>query len=145
MSRGFFKIYQNRTFLGRKFLSILRASIIVEMVSFIVTMTDTLVAGNMIGIDGLGAIGAVAPVVGFSTFLMSVINSGAVPNYSYQIGRFDRKRANEYFSQGIMLGLALGVLCLILLLSFQNTILLNLNIHDDMLQYAQEYYSVIVF
>ena len=138
-------VYMDMTFLGRKFLSILRASIIVEMVSFIVTMTDTLVAGNMIGTKGLAAIGAVTPVVGISTFLMSVVNSGTVPKYSYHIGRFDKKRANEYFSQGILLGLALGVLCLILLLSFKSTIITALNIHDDMLLYAQDYYSIIVF
>ena len=138
-------VYMDMTFLGRKFLSILRASIIVEMVSFIVTMTDTLVAGNMIGTKGLAAIGAVTPVVGISTFLMSVVNSGTVPKYSYHIGRFDKKRANEYFNQGILLGLALGVLCLILLLSFKSTILTALNIPDDMLLYAQDYYSIIVF
>ena len=46
MLSRFFSVYMDMTFLGRKFLSILRASIIVEMVSFIVTMTDTLVAGN---------------------------------------------------------------------------------------------------
>lgn len=133
------------SFLGRKYISILRASIIVEAVAYIVTLTDTLVAGNMIGTAALSAVGLVAPLVGISTFLMSVINSGTVPKYSYYIGRFDRKRANEYFSQGILLGLSLGVLFLFVFLALKDAIIERYAVQADMLPYVQDYYSVIVF
>ena len=133
------------SFLGRKYMSILRASIVVEAVAYIVTLTDTLVAGNMIGTAALTAVGLVAPLVGVSSFLMSVINSGTVPKYSYHIGRFDRKRANEYFSQGVLLGLSLGVVFLSLFLVLKDAIIERHGVSAEMLPYVRDYYGVIVF
>ena len=50
-------------FLVQKYRQILRASLLVEAVSYIMTMTDTLIAGNMIGEDALAAAGLVAPLL----------------------------------------------------------------------------------
>ena len=70
-------------FLVQKYRQILRASLLVEAVSYIMTMTDTLIAGNMIGEDALAAAGLVAPLLTVTTFIASVINSGTLLNYSY--------------------------------------------------------------
>jgi Na+-driven multidrug efflux pump len=83
-------------FLVQKYRQILRASLLVEAVSYIMTMTDTLIAGNMIGEDALAAAGLVAPLLTVTTFIASVINSGTLLNYSYCIGRFEERRAHEY-------------------------------------------------
>lgn len=88
-------------FVIRKYRSVLRAAIIVEAVNYIVSLTDGIVAGSYIGDEALLAVGLSAPFLAVSTFLASIVNTGTVLNYSYHVGRFDKKRATEFFSQGI--------------------------------------------
>ena len=133
------------SFLGRKYMSILRASVLVEAVAYIVSLTDTLVAGNMLGTAALSAVGLVAPLVGISTFLMSIINSGTLQKYSLYIGLFNRKRANEYFSQGMLLGLSLGVFFLFMFLGLKDFVISLFAVPAETLPYVRDYYGVIVF
>ena len=88
----------------------LRAAIIVEAVNFIVSLTDGIVAGNVLGADAFAAIGLLAPFLSISTFLASIVNTGTVLNYSYEIGKFNKHRANEFFSQGVIAALLVGAL-----------------------------------
>ena len=44
-------------FLIRKYRSILWAAVIVEAVNYIVSLTDSIISGNLIGSDALTAIG----------------------------------------------------------------------------------------
>lgn len=70
---------QNRPiFLINKYRSILKASIAVEIVTFLITLTDLLVAGNMIGDDQLVAVGMVAPLLPVEWFFAATICSGTL-------------------------------------------------------------------
>ena len=97
-------------FYQKKYRSILRAAIIVEAVNFIVSLTDGIVAGNVLGADAFAAIGLLAPFLSISTFLASIVNTGTVLNYSYEIGKFNKRCANEFFSQGVIAALLVGAL-----------------------------------
>ena len=77
-------------FLIRKYHSILTAAVIVESVNYIVSLTDSIVAGSFLGPDALVGIGLITPFLTFTFFIASIIISGTVKNYCYQIGRFDK-------------------------------------------------------
>ena len=48
-------------FLVRKYYSILKASIVMEAATFLVSFTDTLIAGNFIGEEAIAAVGLSVP------------------------------------------------------------------------------------
>lgn len=132
-------------FLIRKYRSILTAAITVEAVNYIVSLTDSIVAGNMLGNEALTGIGVLSPFLLFSFFVSSIIISGTVMNYSYEIGRFDRKRAGEFFSQGVTMALLVGIVYPVLLLLLREPILSVITGSGPVREYAREYFNIILF
>lgn len=128
-----------------KYHSILLAAIIVETAAFLVSLTDTIVAGNAINADALGAVGLMAPFFSISTFITATINSGAVLNFSEQVGQFHKKRAQEYFSQGVFLSVIAGAVFTAVLMILKTSIIHGLNITDNMVYYFSDYYDIIIF
>ena len=63
-------------FIIKKYYSILTAAIVVEAVAYLVSLTDTVIAGHMLGNEAMAAIGLVSPLLSISTFLSSIIYSG---------------------------------------------------------------------
>ena len=68
----------------KKYRSIFLAAAVVEAVSFLVSLIDSLVAGNEVGPDALVAVALMAPFFSINTFLASVVNSGTVLSFSEQ-------------------------------------------------------------
>ncbi len=128
-----------------KYRSILIAAVVVEAVSFLVSLTDSLIAGNVVGEDALAAIGLLAPFFSIATLFAAVINSGTVLNYTRQIGLFRKERAHAFFSQGVYLALAVGTLFLMVMVLFKESILAGFAVTDSMRRYADDYYDIIVF
>lgn len=62
------------TILIKKYKSLLLASMVVEVVSYIVSLTDSVIAANRVGIEALTALGLVSPFFFISVFVASVIN-----------------------------------------------------------------------
>ena len=131
-------------FLIRKYRSILRATVIVEAVDFIVSLTDSVVAGNRLGSDALAAIGLIAPFLSFSIFLSAVVSSGTLTYYSYSVGSFEKRRAQEFFSQGFFTALILGFLYAAGLFLFRGPILSLIAGPGAVREYAREYFTVIL-
>ena len=129
----------------KKYRSIFLAAVVVEAVSFLVSLTDTIVAGNMVGPDAFMAIGLMAPFFSIATFLTSMVNSGTVLSFSESIGAFQKKRAHEFFSQGVYLAVGIGVLYTLILLLLKKPIIIGFHVSDTVTQYVSEYYDIIVF
>ncbi|MBR5381132.1 MAG: hypothetical protein IK136_00775 [Oscillospiraceae bacterium] len=131
-------------FIIRKYRSILRASVIVEAVLFIASLTDSIVAGNALGEEALAAIGLIAPFFTFSVFVSVIVSSGTAKQYSYYVGSFDKRRALEFFSQGAVLAIAAGAVYAGALLLFREAILSHIADPGEIRRYAQEYYDVML-
>ena len=129
----------------RRYKKVLYASLAIEIVSFVVTLTDSIVAANMIDMDALIAIGLISPFQFAAMFLASVINSGTLLNYTRAIGDFDRRRACEVFSQGCILALGLGVLFACFMLAIKGVFLRSAVIPDKTRDYLETYYDVIIW
>ncbi len=131
-------------FIIRKYRSILMAAIIVEAVNYIVSLTDSIVAGNILGGTAFAAIGLIAPFLSVSVFISSVISSGMVLNYSYHVGAFEKRRALEFFSQGVYTAVISGAVYAALLLLIREPVLARISASPEMLRCAREYYDVIL-
>ncbi|MBQ6380777.1 MAG: hypothetical protein IJJ41_04140 [Clostridia bacterium] len=62
----------------KRYRSILVASMIVELVTFIVSLTDSVFAGQRVGMEALSAIGLMSPFFSISGFIAAFINAGAM-------------------------------------------------------------------
>lgn len=113
-------------FVIKKYRSILLAAIVVESVNYIISLTDSIIAGNILGGDALVAIGLLAPFLSLSLFMSSIINSGTIMLFSSHIGRFEKQRSLEFFSQGIYMAILTGVLYSAVLLVSRNFIISSL-------------------
>lgn len=93
-----------------RYRSVLISAIIVEIVTFIVSLTDSLVAANRIGTDALSSVGLFSPFFSLSTFMTAIVNSGTMMLFSTAIGRYNKQRAAELFSQGCIMAVVSGIL-----------------------------------
>ena len=128
----------------KKYRSIFLAAAVVEAVSFLVSLTDSVVAGNEVGPEALMAIGLMAPFFSITTFLASVVNSGTLLSFSDNIGAFQKKRALEYFSQGVYLAVGVGILFTLIMLLFKNAIISAFHVSDTIARYASDYYDITI-
>ena len=129
----------------KKYRSVLIAATIVEVVSYVVSLTDSVVAANKVGMDALSAIGLLTPFFSISNFFAAVINSGTIKNYSYELGRFDKKRAGEFFGQGVISAVGIGVLMVAVMLLGRPLIYATMTPTAEILPYLNQYYTIIVF
>ena len=136
---------QTPTFLINKYKSILRAAIVIEAACCLVSFTDSLVSGNMLGSEALSAVGLVSPLMSVGTFIASVINSGTLLDYSFNVGKGDNDRANRIFGQGLLTAVIAGVLLLLSLLLCKNFFIQSMDCSVAMTGYVKDYYEIIIF
>ena len=78
----------------------------------LIDLTDTMVAGNLLGEKALAAMNLFWPCIDLQFFLCMAVASGTAILYSRAVGDFDARRAENVFSNGLILaglvGLALG-------------------------------------
>ncbi len=132
-------------FMIKKYRSILRAAIIVESVNFFVSLTDSIVAGSLISGDAFTAIGLIIPFATISIFFSTIVYTGTVVNFSYQVGRFDKRRANEFFSQGLMMAFLSGVLYASLLFLLGSFVITRLTDDETIRGLMSEYFYTILW
>ena len=131
-------------FLIKKYKSILRAAIVVEAASCLVSFTDSLVSGNMLGTDALSAVALVSPLMSVGSFISCVINSGTLLDYSYSIGKGDKERSDKIFGQGVLTAVVAGLVLLLTLLLCKRFFLETMGCSDVIAGYVNDYYGIII-
>ena len=84
-----------------KFKSLLVAGSFTILASYVVRLSDSIVAGNMIGEDALAGVNLVGPCLSAVSFLAGLIATGCGTEYSLAMGRCDVRRARQFFMQAI--------------------------------------------
>jgi len=92
----------------RKFRSLLLAGSFTVLAGYIVRLTDSIIAGNLIGSDALAGINLVAPLMSAVSFLGGLLATGMGTNYSISMGRLDRLGAHRFFTQAIWSAIIFG-------------------------------------
>ena len=131
-------------FIIKKYRSILIATIIVEAINYIVSLTDSIVAGSAVNKQAFAAIGLVAPFLSVSVFLATIVSTGTAVNFSYHVGKFDKRRANEFFSQGMYTAFLLGAVYALLMLLLGGTVIQSLSSSEEIVHYLKDYYYIIL-
>ena len=91
-----------------KFKGLLLAGSFTVLANYFVRLSDSVVAGNMIGPDALAGINLVSPILAAISFFSGLVSTGMATNYSLAMGRCEKTRARQFFMQALWMILGVG-------------------------------------
>ena len=123
-----------------RFKSILTAATFSMATSYLLVLSECIIAGNMIGEEAVAAIALVAPVIPFLQFIGEMIAAGTFALISYAGGKGDEEEINRLYSQAMTLAVAVGFILTLLFVVFRVQILSYWDVSADLMTYADAYY-----
>ena len=91
-----------------KFKGMLLAGSFTVLANYFVRLSDSVVAGNMLGPDALAGINLVSPILAGVSFFSGLVSTGMATNYSLAMGRCEKTRARQFFMQALWMVLGVG-------------------------------------
>ena len=98
------------SFVRKKFNAMLGVATVSMAVNFIVMLAGSLIAGNLLGKDGLAGVNVCTPVFAVASFVGSLLSVGTGLVFSQAMGEFDERRAAGVWSQSAYLAAGVGLL-----------------------------------
>ncbi|MBR1796976.1 MAG: hypothetical protein IJ757_03050 [Clostridiales bacterium] len=111
------------------------------MVVSALLMSDSVIAGIVIGADAVAGITLVTPVYSLAAFFGSIISLGVPIVYSSEMGRFNKKEADHVFGLGILMAFVVGIVLLAGVTAFGDMYLRSSLPPDSVLYEARGYLS----
>lgn len=136
------KIRQNKT--GSIFSFGIPATIGMLMTSLI-TIVDGYFAGNYVGADALVAINLGVPVLYFYLAVGLMIGVGGSVIAGISIGKADRDKANETFSQTMTLAAGISIFVSVIVAIFFEPIMKVLGAQGQVAELFRQYYRIFLF
>ena len=97
-----------RHFATEKFKAFLLAGTFSAVIGYLGRLVHSVVVGNLIGEDALAGVNMATPLLTAVAFVACLIAVGTANNHAIWMGRLDRARARDFFSQGLWLALGCG-------------------------------------
>ena len=104
------------TFLKKKYYPLLISGTLRLIVITLLVMSDTIIAGLLIGEDAVAGINLVTPVYSLSFFFGGLVSIGVPILYNNAMGRYEKKEADELFGNGMTAALAIGIILFIVVM-----------------------------
>lgn len=128
------------TFALDKFLRFLPAAAFAMVAEFFTGISACVVCGHIIGEDGLSAVNLMQPVINCVAFLSLLVSTGTSVLYSVEMGRFEKRRASEFLTQGVWSAILLGSLAAVTLLLIRVKAAESFGVSDPVLAGLKEYW-----
>lgn len=120
-------------------------AIISLLVSELYNMVDTVFVGRVIGGNGIGALVVVFPIQRIIVAISMMIAIGSSTAIARSSGEKDYKNVQKIIKNSFSLTLSSMIPLTILIFIFKDSILKSLGASGQILPYAREYLSIIVF
>ena len=130
-------------FCEKKFTSMLISGTFTKAVMYLMLLSDSIIAGQFIGPSGVAGINAITPVTAILTFFGDLGSTGVGIVFTREVGAMKKDRANEIYSQGLIISIGMGLLSALLILVMQNTYFAVSGITGEILELALEYYRLV--
>ncbi|MBE5789754.1 MAG: hypothetical protein E7325_08915 [Clostridiales bacterium] len=130
-------------FCEKKFSSMLISGTFTKAVMYLMLLSDSIIAGHFIGPSGVAGINAITPVTAIVTFFGDLVSTGVGIVFTREVGAMKKDRANEIYSQGLIISIGMGLLSALLILALQNTYFAVSGITGEILDRALEYYRLV--
>lgn len=119
------RVFGNRkkTLMSEKYMSMLLGGTLTMMVVSALLMSDSVIAGAVVGSHAVAGITLVTPMYSLAAFFGSVFSLGVPIVYSTEMGKFNKKEADHAFGFGLLMALLVGVVLFVLVSLFGNAYL----------------------
>lgn len=134
-------LIKHPTLMSKKFYSMLLGGTLTMTVCSLLLMSDSIIAGIVIGSDAVAGVTLVTPMYSLAAFFGSMISLGVPILYSTEMGKFNKKRADQVFGLGILMSLIVGVLLFIIISLFGEVYLRSNTSSGAILEQAKGYLS----
>ena len=131
-----------RGFCERKFSSMFISGTFTKAVMYIMLLCDSMIAGHFIGQSGVAAINAITPVTGIVTFFGDLVSTGVGIVFTREIGAMRKKRADEIYSQGLIISISIGLISALTIFLIRNVYFSLNGINGDILEQSLKYYRL---
>ena len=128
-----------KTFISSKFYSMLAGGIVTSFFLAFVVMSDSFIAGIMLGADAVIGVNLALPFYSLASFFALMFSLGVPIIYSKEVGAFDRKEADRTFGVGVLGTIVTGVFLFVLLLSVEKIYLDFIGAEGEGLIQARKY------
>lgn len=128
-----------KTLMSKKFFSMLAGGTLTMMVVSALLMSDSVIAGAVIGSDAVAGITLVTPLYSLSAFFGSVFSLGVPIVYSTEMGKFNKQGADRAFGFGLLMSAVIGVLLFLLTTLFGDSYLRSSHPLEPVLAQARGY------
>lgn len=129
------------TFVGVKFRSMFIAATMSMLVEYIMSLTDKIIAGNLLETSALSALTLTEPLTLLIAFVSCVLSAGAGVQVSAALGKGDQKKAEQQFSQILILAVGIGTIATIVYIVFTEQIVAALAGGQPEARYVAEYFD----
>lgn len=134
-----------RTLIDRKYASLFAAGTSGMLAEYLTLLSDNVIAGQLLGEQGLAALSLISPFFQVVVFLALLLSFGTAICMSQEVGKMNRKRANEFFSNGVVACIGCGGILALAAFLFQDTILDMLSIPQSLYSFASSYFNGILW
>lgn len=129
----------NRTLMSHKFFTMLLGGTMTMMILSLLLISDSVIAGIVIGSDAVAGVTLVFPIYSLAAFFGSVFSLGIPIKYSEEMGRFKKQEADRAFGLGILMAISVGILLFLLTVMFGDIYLKSSSPMPEVLTQARGY------
>ena len=108
------------------------------------TIVDTIFVSQFVSTNALSAINIVCPIINIIVGLATMLATGGNAIIARKMGQGNIKRANQDFTLIVIVGFIIGVLIMLLGISFLDKIIWCLGASQILFQYCQDYLFIIL-
>ena len=123
----------------RKFNSILLASTIEMTIGILMSLIDTGVSGQILGVKGLSAMNLIGPITGFTIFTEGLFSVGTSMVYATYKGEYQEEKADAAFGMGLISSICLGLLTMLVLLCIVPPYLAYLGVSAEITELVRDF------
>lgn len=130
---------RKKTLMSKKFFTMLLGGTLTMMVVSILLMSDSVIAGTVIGSDAVAGITLVTPIYSLAAFFGAVFSLGVPIIYSTEMGKFNKQGADQAFGFGLLASMVIGILLFGLTSIFGDSYLQSMTQSSEVLAQARGY------
>ena len=133
------------TMMSKKYFSMLLGGTLTMMVASFLLMSDSIIAGVFIGSDAVAGITLATPLYSLAVFFGSVFSIGIPILFSTEMGKFNKKGADQSFGFGVLMSIVVGIVLCLAISLFGEAYLRSYSPPQEALAQANEYLAWVRF
>lgn len=127
------------TLMSKKYYSMLLGGTLSMMMSSFMVMSDSLIAGAVIGPNAVAGVTLVTPLHSFAVFIGTLFSIGIPILYSKEMGRFNKKGADKVFGFGVLMTITVGIIMFVVISLLGDTFFQSSSPDKEVLLNAKNY------